>query len=100
LIPAAQQIYGDLFDRYRPQVGEKCNLDPAEPDRRIEAFCTAYGIPLLTLREVFRAAAPSHASTEEDEWLFFRGAGHFNERGNRLAAEEMHRFLTGPAFSD
>lgn len=51
------------------------------------------GIPFLSLREPFRAASPSRSSLETGEWLFCHGAGHFNEAGNRLAAEEILRFL-------
>jgi len=93
LITEAMQVYDDLFGHRQRQMGQRCRLDPAEPDRRIEAFCKQDGIPFLSLRDPFRAAAPSRSSRVAGEWLFFNGSGHFNEAGNRLAAQEILRFL-------
>jgi len=93
LITEPLQVYDDLFQARQKQMGERCRLDPAEPDRRIGAVCAREGVPFLSLREPFRAAAPSGSSLETGEWLFCHGAGHLNEAGNRLAAEEILRFL-------
>ena len=94
LLPAAEQVYEDSLAVYQEQMGDKCDLAGSVPDQRIEGISDKHGIPLLTLRRAFRAASPAHSNRVQDEWLFHSGAGHFNERGNRLAAEQMHRFLT------
>jgi hypothetical protein len=47
----------------------------------------------LDLTPEFRAAAPQASTEHQDEWLFQRGVGHFNERGHELAAEVLHRHL-------
>jgi hypothetical protein len=93
LITEDIQVYDDLFQSRQKQMGERCRLDPIAPDRKIEGFCERYGIPFLSLRDSFKAAAPSRSSLATDEWLFCNGSGHFNEAGNRLAAEEILRFL-------
>ena len=92
-IPASVQIHDDQLQRFQETMGDLCTLAGTAPDRKMEAICSDLGIPLLLLTPAFRAAAPSHSMGRKDEWLFFQGSGHFNERGNRLAADEMHRFL-------
>ncbi len=40
-----------------------------------------------------REAAPSHSSEVQSEWLHQGALGHFNDAGNRLAAEILERFF-------
>ena len=95
VIPSSLQIYDNRFAALRKQAEDFCPFDPDNPDRRIKRICEEHDIPLVLMKPAFRAATPSHSSDKPDEWLFFFGSGHLNERGNRLAAEEIHRFLAG-----
>jgi hypothetical protein len=55
------------------------------PQSNMAVFCTARGIPLLDLLPVFKA--------HEDEDFFRRYDDHFNESGDRLAAEAVLNYL-------
>jgi hypothetical protein len=70
------------------------HFDADYPDQRLGALCREAGIPLLVMTKDFREAAPSRSTKATDQWLFHQGTGHFNERGNQLAARAVHRFLT------
>ncbi len=95
MIPSACQIYEDRFRAVAEMGGKLAEyFDPDYPDRRMGGLCREAGVPLLSMTADFRAAAPSASSKVKDEWLFFGGHGHFNERGHRLAAQSIHRFLT------
>lgn len=95
MIPSAVQVYRDFFQREAAQAGDKAPaFDWDYPDRRMGELCERSGIPFLSMTAEFREAAPSSSVDLRDEWLFHGGTGHFNERGNRLAAEVIHRFLT------
>ena len=41
----------------------------------------------------FREAAPSRTREQSDEWQHYGGVGHFNQSGNRLAADEIFNYL-------
>lgn len=93
-IPAAQQIYTDSFEKMLEPVTDKGEkFDPDWPDRRLKELCQQAGVSLLSLTADFRHAAPAHSLARTEEWLFIGGEGHFNARGNRLAAEAVHRWL-------
>ncbi len=94
-IPASEQIYRDRFETLAA-IDEQytAQFDWDHPDRRLGEICDRLGVPSLSLTEAFRAAAPGASSTIEAEWLFHRGMGHLNERGNEVAARAIHRFLT------
>ena len=97
VLPAGAQIYEDVW-RERAAEAEDVrglSIDPDHPDRRLTAIASRNDIPLLTLTREFRAAAPRPATeTASQDLLFFRGYGHFTPRGNALAAEAIHTFLT------
>jgi len=95
LIPSAWQIYTDVFQRILDNAGEKTpHFDPNYPDERLEGLCAEAGIPFLSMSADFREAAPGASTKNRDEWLFHQGHGHFNRRGNEIAAQAVHRFLT------
>ncbi len=95
MIPSAWQIYEDIFQEVVDRAGELApHFDRDYPDRRLGELCRQSGVPLLSMTDDFRKAAPSGTTEEKQEWLFLRGAGHFNDRGNALAAKAVHRFLT------
>lgn len=94
LIPTAQQVYPDSLRKAVASAGaDAARFDADYPDRRMAKLCEAGGVPLLTMTADFRQAAPGRSLAKSDEWLFLRGEGHFNARGNRLAAEAVGRWL-------
>ncbi|MCA9050278.1 MAG: hypothetical protein KDA89_16195, partial [Planctomycetaceae bacterium] len=93
-IPSAYQVYADHFAELQAEVSGDQNLDPLHPDRRLETACRSLGIPFLSLAPTFRSHAPSGSCQTESEQLFIHGKGHLNERGSRLAAQEMSAWLT------
>jgi lysophospholipase L1-like esterase len=94
LIPTAQQIYTDSFQKLLPAAGTYApQFDADYPDRRLAELCHAAAVPMLSLTADFRRAAPDRTLANSDQWLFFRGEGHLNARGNQLAAEVIGRWL-------
>ncbi len=94
MIPSAQQIYTDSLKKLLPAAGTcAAHFDADYPDRRLAELCQASGVPLLSMTADFRRAAPDRSLAKTDQWLYFRGEGHFNARGNRLAAEAIGRWL-------
>lgn len=62
-------------------------FDPGYPGRRLEESLGRHGIPVLSLRPAFREARPGGVLN------WYEGEGHWNERGHRVAAAEIHRWL-------
>ncbi|MBI2823675.1 MAG: hypothetical protein HYX69_03165 [Planctomycetia bacterium] len=71
-------------------------MDQHYPDRRLTELCGRLGAPIVVMTDRFRDAAPHHSIEQEDEWLHYEGLGHFNDRGNELAAEALRDALAGP----
>jgi len=95
MIPSAWQIYEDVFQEVVDRAGEFApHFDQDYPDERLGELCRQSGVPLLSMTDDFRKAAPGGTTKEKQQWLFLRGTGHFNERGGELAAKAVHRFLT------
>jgi hypothetical protein len=61
--------------------------DLAAPDRRLAALCAEAGIPFLALEPLLRAR---HRDDAPLHWPY---DGHWNARGNRLAAELLAGFV-------
>lgn len=103
LIPTAQQVYPESLHKALASGGaDPANFDADYPDRKMAELCRASGVPLLSLSADFRQATPSRSLAKADEWLFVRGEGHFNARGNQLAAEAVCRWIASgnpPPFS-
>lgn len=94
LLPSADQIYDETWQEDLQLAGElREDMDPNYVERKLREICTSAGAPLLTMTEEFRDAAPHRSVAHEEELLHYGGIGHFNDAGNRLAAEAMHRFL-------
>jgi len=95
LVPSGWQIYRDVFQTILDHTGEMTeHFDQTYPDERLGTLCRQAGIPLLSMSADFRQAAPSASAQVQKDWLFHHGQGHFNQRGNLLAARAVHRFLT------
>lgn len=97
MIPCGAQVYKDAFSAVAARAGKYAEaFDPDYPDQRVAAICRQAGIPFFSMLDDFRQAAPSGSSGVRQEWLFCDGLGHFNERGDALAARAIHRFVTEP----
>lgn len=95
LLPCNFQVYRDSFEKLRTLAGPLGpHFDADHPDRRLGQLCREANIPFVSLSKDFRAAAPAGKSDVREQWLFHQGFGHFNEQGNALAAQVVHRFLT------
>jgi len=93
-IPSAEQVYEDRLESVAMIDEEKTkHFDADYPDQRIEGICSKLGVSCISMLAEFREAAPGRSSKIREEWLFHNGNGHFNERGNELAALAVHRFL-------
>lgn len=93
-IPSAHQIHRDHFEELKSAIQNEAKLDPLHPDRRLETACRIHNIPFLSLTQNFRKVGWDRSYREESHQLFFGGTGHFNERGSRMAAEQMSKWLT------
>lgn len=95
-IPSPRQVYDDLWKDFVDGTDSSHGtIDRDFPDKQLTRMCATADIPLLLLRPAFRKATPSRSADKEDEWLIIKGRGHFNRAGNRLTAQEIHRFLDG-----
>lgn len=95
LLPSPRQIYKDYFQDMLELTGELAgHFDPEYPEQRLGALCREAGIPLLTMIDDFRQAAPSASIALKQDQLYNGGAGHFNRRANAIATRAVHRFLT------
>ena len=95
LIPSGHQVYEDLFKTLAASDESFTDcFDWDYPDRRIGEICSRLEVPFLSLTEDFRAAAPGRSRRVQEEWLFYKGYGHFNEQGHDVTARAVHRFLT------
>lgn len=98
MIPSPEQVYDDYFQQVVRAAGKfGPHFDAQHPDLRMTQLCQQAGVPLITLTERFRQAAPDHDTGTRQQWLFLGGHGHFNDAGNRLAADVVYDFLTRPA---
>ena len=79
-------------------------LDKYYPDRRLREICDRIGAQTVLMTDRFREAAPHHSLDYPDEWLYYDGFGHFNDRGNDVAAAVLFEALinveTAPADKD
>ena len=93
-VPGSKQICGDLYDAVVARAGEAgASFERDNPDTRAKEIAEALELPLLSLTPVLRAAAPSDSAAVQEEWLYYGGTMHWNERANALAAEALHAFL-------
>ena len=73
----------------------KLSADDVEYDERasdlVAALAAELDIPILDLREPFRAAV----GERPDRWLFYRFDHHLNVAGHRLTAQLLEHFLAG-----
>ncbi|MFN9718453.1 MAG: SGNH/GDSL hydrolase family protein, partial [Planctomycetota bacterium] len=92
-IPSSHQVYRDHFEELEKEICD-ADLDPLHPDRRLADACQEHDIPFLSLTENFQQHGWNSSYRDETRHLFFNGTGHLNERGSRLAAEQMSEWLS------
>jgi hypothetical protein len=94
VLPAGEQILDELWDAMLDRSGPaRDGMRRDEPERRLGAIGAALGVPVVTLLDAFRAAAPGATLARPEGWLHFNADGHFNEEGHRVAARTIHEFF-------
>jgi lysophospholipase L1-like esterase len=90
ILPSRDQVYPnwwkEIVSAHPAMQGRAWDLDG--PQLRVEAWCTAHGVPCVALTPPFRAAA-----ARGGEPLHYRHDGHFTPAGHRLAATVLKNFL-------
>ena len=87
-LPSKEEVYWDRVKAKARRVAsaeersDRLNIDLSE-------FCSARGLWCLDLSQALRARA------SKSEKLYFTINIHWTENTHRVAAEEIHRFLTG-----
>ncbi len=95
VVPTARQVFDDGFAKLIQELeGKPGEYDANHPDQHLGDLCRAEGIPFLSLRPAFRKAAPSASYQVTKEHLHNKGIAHLNERGHRVGAQALHRYLT------
>jgi len=95
VLPAAEQILDERWEELLELSGPlRDGMDPDNPEERLRSIGLRAGLPVLTLVEPFREAAPHRSMAHEDEWLHFNANGHFNDAGHLVAANALYEFLT------
>lgn len=85
LIPDEYQVNEELFRALVPG-RERERFDLGQPQRIVREFLHARGVPVLDLREALRTA-------EQQRPTYKQRDTHWNEEGNRVAADEITRWL-------
>jgi hypothetical protein len=90
LVPAPEQVYDDLWQDLLRRAGSSAiGFERGNPERRLGMIARRLGIELVDLGVALRSAAPRASSQVEAERLFFAGRYHWNDAGNRVAAEAL-----------
>jgi hypothetical protein len=88
-VPASYQVYPREWARVAPRGRDAERWEPEVPNRQLGQIAERLGVPYLDLLPAFRSEA---AAT--DERLYFTINAHWTALGNRLAAEQVGRFLS------
>lgn len=100
ILPSPEQIYSENWNRMIEIAGEAgAFFDADYPARRLSDLGARESFPVFDLTATFREEAPQASVRFENEWLYFRARGHCNDRGNRVAADAVARWLDGFIFS-
>jgi hypothetical protein len=92
--PSAAQVYDDLWSELAARAArDHATVEREHPEARLGAIARQAGIPFLALLPSFRGAAPARDSRRPAEQLYYDGRFHWNDAGNALAAQGVHRFL-------
>ena len=88
VLPSGAQVCDDAWAKVVASA-DGAPMDWRYPDEALGQIAARVGTPVVLMADRFRAAAPHHALEYEDELLHYGGTGHFNDRGNELAAEAI-----------
>ena len=90
LMPSADQVYRERWDELSTQAAAAgIRLDAEVPQQRLAEFCRRQEVGFVPLVDAFRDFASQRTVGAKAEWLHFNASGHFNEAGNRVAAEAL-----------
>jgi len=93
-LPAAESVYDDVWNDLLARSGDEASLyDREAPEARLADICASANIPFIAMSDAFRAAARHASSLRTDEHLFWQRVGHFDARGNAIAAEILAQAL-------
>lgn len=94
VLPSPEQIYTEKWKQMIAMAGESGRwFDVDHPSRRLQEIATDAGFEVFDMTPAFREAAPSASIEMVDEWLYFDARGHFNNRGNAVAADAVADWL-------
>lgn len=85
-IPCHEQIFDHDWQKLLATVDSAELYDRNKPESELARICQSHGIRRIPLLEAMRAA-------EKDGELHFPGNGHWNDRGNAVAAAALARAL-------
>lgn len=87
IIPTYYQVHEEYWREYvRVYNIRQDTVDLLKPQRILKQFAEELGVPVLDLLPRFREVGTGTT-------LYFKIDGHWNSDGQRLAGEELHRFL-------
>lgn len=86
VLPTGWQISDDIWTQVVAGAGG-VPLDPRHPDRKLAEICARLDVPVVLMTDQFRAAAAKISELEGGGLFHYDGVGHFNDRGNDLAAK-------------
>jgi hypothetical protein len=94
VIPCAEQVHDDLWAELAARATREARAVERDlPQRRLAAITRSAAIPTLDLTPAFLGAAAGQPATAPGS-PYLHGRFHLSDLGNRLAADELLRFLT------
>jgi hypothetical protein len=96
VLPTGWQVCDDAWSSV-VSAAQGAPMDAGYPDQRLAEIAGRLAAPVVVMTDRFREAAPHHSLAYKDEWLHYDGAGHFNDRGNDLAAEAIYQVMAETA---
>lgn len=97
IIPDRRAVHGDdwsaLLQDYAELRPELRQADPTAPNRRLEQFLSASGIPTLDVTWTLRSWAQSNPGQR----LYYPDDGHFNGNGHAVTAARLANWLAEQA---
>ena len=103
LFPSEIQVYPRMREALIPTLRQQAlysalspqDVDPRLPNKRLAAYCESRDLPCIDVTDALVVASQS-----SDEPLYKKRDGHWNIRGNRVAAEAEARILAGLVCPD
>jgi hypothetical protein len=96
VLPTGWQVCDDVWSTV-VSAAQGAPMDPRWPDEKLTDIGRRLGAPVVVMTDRFREAAPHHSRQHKDDWLHYDGVGHFNDRGNEIAAGAIYEAIAGRA---